>query len=237
MLFLRNEPTDLVQTKGLAFRNAENELVFECKRTPIKPKKWAKKLPFVGQRTGICESKGGNRWASTRGATRAWNLTSPGIRNPPGAEPRSGAGDRSRQMQRSVRRAALVTAEILCCAKGRTPQQGRRGGCALFPSQAAGPSPNIGMSLNWVAIGHNFPLCGLGGVANATSSSLATRVLAICLLSLQNGQGLRLRNATQTNPALTIGWQENCLPEHPWGLSKREIWPCGSVLQAAGIQE
>ena len=38
----------------------------------------------------------------------------------------------------------------------------------------------------------------------------------ICLLSLQNDQGLRLRNATQTNPSLTIGWQKNCSPEHAW---------------------
>jgi hypothetical protein len=67
-------------------------------------------------------------------------------------------------------------------------------------------------ALNWVTIGHNFPLFGLGGAANATSSSLAPRVLGIWLLSLQNGQGLRLRNATQTNPWLTIGWQKNCSP-------------------------
>jgi hypothetical protein len=113
-----------------------------------------------------------------------------------------------------------------------------RGMRIVLRSRCGSESKYLEWTLNWVTIGHNFPLLGLGGVANATLSSLeATRVLGICLLSLQNGQGLRLRNATQTNPSLTIGWQKNCSPEHLWGLSKRKIWPCRSELQASGIQE
>jgi hypothetical protein len=72
-----NEPTDLVQTKDLAFKNAKNELVFECKRTQIKPQKGAKKPPFVWPRAGICASKGASGWASTRGATRGSNSQAP----------------------------------------------------------------------------------------------------------------------------------------------------------------
>src|SRR5208337_4313331 len=51
MLFLRNEPTDLVQTRDLAFSNAKNELVFECKRTQIKAKKVAKNPTIARHRT------------------------------------------------------------------------------------------------------------------------------------------------------------------------------------------
>ena len=42
-----NEPNNVLNTKDLAFLGAKNELVFECKRTQIKPQKEAKKPPFV----------------------------------------------------------------------------------------------------------------------------------------------------------------------------------------------
>jgi hypothetical protein len=90
MLFLRNEPTDLVQTGDLAFSNAKNELVFDANEPQSNPKKGPKKRLLWGIEVKIRESKGAREWASTRGATRASNLTSPGIRNPLGAEPRSG---------------------------------------------------------------------------------------------------------------------------------------------------
>jgi hypothetical protein len=80
MLFLRNEPTDLVQTKDLVFSNAKNELVFDANEPQSNPKKGPKKRLLWGIEVKICESKGGSGRASTRGATRAWNLTSPGIR-------------------------------------------------------------------------------------------------------------------------------------------------------------
>ncbi len=93
-----NKLKNVLKTKELAIFWAKNKVVFECKQTRIKPKKGAKKRLFVGHRTGIRDLKDALGWASTRGATRASNLTSPGMRKPPGAEPRSGAGDRSRQM-------------------------------------------------------------------------------------------------------------------------------------------
>jgi hypothetical protein len=37
-----------VQKKDLAFYNAKNELVFECKRTQIRPQKGAKNRLFCG---------------------------------------------------------------------------------------------------------------------------------------------------------------------------------------------
>jgi hypothetical protein len=46
-----NEPKKLLKTKLLAFLGARNELVFECKRTQIKPQKEAKKPPFVWPRS------------------------------------------------------------------------------------------------------------------------------------------------------------------------------------------
>ena len=55
--------------------------------------------------------------------------------------------------------------------------------------------------------------------------------------NLPSESSLRLQNATQTNPSLTIGWQKNCSSEHPGDLSKRKIWPCCSELRALGIQE
>ena len=42
------------------------------------------------------------------GATRASNLTSPALSNPPRVEFPTGAGDRGRQISRSVRRATLA---------------------------------------------------------------------------------------------------------------------------------
>ena len=39
ILFLRNELKDLLKTNDLAFFEAKNELVFECKRTQIEAKK------------------------------------------------------------------------------------------------------------------------------------------------------------------------------------------------------
>ncbi len=57
MLFLRNEPTDLVQTGDLAFSNAKNELVFECKNAKTNSKKQPKnrllceiEVKFVGRK-------------------------------------------------------------------------------------------------------------------------------------------------------------------------------------------
>jgi Na+-transporting NADH:ubiquinone oxidoreductase subunit NqrF len=42
-----NEPKNVMKTKELSFSGAKNELVFECKRTPIKAKKVAKNPPIV----------------------------------------------------------------------------------------------------------------------------------------------------------------------------------------------
>jgi hypothetical protein len=41
------------------------------------------------------------------------------------------------------------------------------------------------------------------GAANGTLSGLRGRVSAICILSPQNDEGCRLRNATQTHRSLT----------------------------------
>jgi len=79
-----------VQTKDLAFSNAENELVFECKRTQIKPKKGPKTCLLWGIEVKICESEEALGWASTRGGYTSFEFDVSSIRNPPGAEPRSG---------------------------------------------------------------------------------------------------------------------------------------------------
>jgi hypothetical protein len=66
MLFLRNEPTDLVQTRDLAFWNAKNELVFERKKGQTKLKKGAKNA-FCGATKSKFASREGQVGGPARG--------------------------------------------------------------------------------------------------------------------------------------------------------------------------
>src|SRR5208337_1308464 len=97
MLFLRNEPTDLVQTRDLAFSNAKNELVFERKKGQTKPKKGPKNA-FCGASKSKLSSRRGQVSGRAQGGYTSFEFDVSGIRNPPGTEPRSGKGGRSRQM-------------------------------------------------------------------------------------------------------------------------------------------
>jgi hypothetical protein len=47
ILFRGNELSYLLITQGLAVFGVQNELAFECKRTPIRVKKGAKTPPFA----------------------------------------------------------------------------------------------------------------------------------------------------------------------------------------------
>jgi len=61
MLFRGNEPSHLLQTQELAFLSAQNELVFECKRTQIEPKKGPKNHPLCGIEVKIRDSPSSGR--------------------------------------------------------------------------------------------------------------------------------------------------------------------------------
>jgi hypothetical protein len=45
-----NELKNMLKPKALALSGAKNELVFECKRTPIEAKKWSKTHLFAALR-------------------------------------------------------------------------------------------------------------------------------------------------------------------------------------------
>jgi hypothetical protein len=63
MLFGGNELKKSFEMNYLAFYNAENELILECKRTPIEPQKW-QEAAFIGLRTRDRDATGERRRAN-----------------------------------------------------------------------------------------------------------------------------------------------------------------------------
>jgi hypothetical protein len=60
---------------------AQNELVFECKRTQIKPNKGGQEATFYAPRSGIREWRDAGGWASARGGYISFEFDVSRIRN------------------------------------------------------------------------------------------------------------------------------------------------------------